>query len=70
MRLVGKKQLCAKDLVTVAELEELEKISEYTRAREQMAMLMGGSRPVQAMEESDPGLMLGYVNYDKIIMDN
>ena len=56
--------------LTVAELEALVKISEYTKAREQIAMLMGGSRPLQAMEESDPGLVLPYVKHEKIIMDD
>ena len=46
------------------------KISDHTKAREGMAMLMGGSLPVQAMEESDPGLVLASVNYDMVIKDN
>ena len=66
---LGYKRLCGHlGSLTVAELEELEKISEYTKAREEMAMLMGGSHPVQAIEESEPGLVLAYVNYEKITM--
>jgi hypothetical protein len=66
----GKKQLCGrKSSVTKAELEEMVKISEYTKAREGMAMLMGGHQ-VDVMEESDPGLVLAYVNYDKVIWEN
>ena len=35
-----------------------------------MALPMGGTRQAVEMEGSDPGLVLAYVNYDKIIMDN
>lgn len=66
----GDKVLCGKwGSLTKAELEEMVKISEYTKAREGMAMLMGGHQ-VDVMEESDPGLVLAYVNYDKVIWDN
>ena len=67
----GQKVLCGTlSSITVAELEEMVKISEHTKAREVMAMLMGGSLPVQAMGESDPGLVLASVNYDMVIPDN
>ena len=66
----GKKVLCGRwPSLTKAELEEMVKISEYTKAKEGMAMLMGGHQ-VDVMEESDPGLVLAYVNYDKVIWDN
>ena len=68
---LGRKVLCgSKGSITVAELEELVKKSKYTKAREEMAMLMGGSLPVQAMGESDPGLVLASVNYNMVIMDD
>ena len=51
--------------VTMSELEE---ISKDTKAKEQSALLMGGPRQVDAM--GDSGLVLAYVNYDKIIMNN
>ena len=35
-----------------------------------MAQLMGRPPLVGAVEESDPGLVLGSVNYDKIILEN
>jgi hypothetical protein len=66
----GKKVLCGRwPSLTKAELEEMVKISEYTKAKEGMAMLMGGHQ-VDVMEESDPGLVLAYVNYDKVIWEN
>ena len=66
----GRKQLCGRrSSLTKAELEEMVKISEYTKAKEGMAMLMGGHQ-VDVMEESDPGLVLAYVNYDKVIWEN
>ena len=71
----GHKVLCGRKRTTsMAELQELMKLSEYTKAKEEenlnMALLMGGTRQAVEMEGSDPGLVLAYVNYDKIIMDN
>ena len=71
----GRKVLCGRKRTTsMAELQELMKLSEYTKAKEEenlnMALLMGGTRQAVEMEGSDPGLVLAYVNYDKIIMEN
>ena len=72
----GSKVLCGRRGTTSkAELQELIKQSDYTKAKEKenlnMARLMGVSRQqAVAMGGSDPGLMLAYVNYDKIIMEN
>ena len=67
----GTKQLCGRyRSLTKAELEDMVKISQYTKAKEGMAMLMGGHHQVDVMEESDPGLVLAYVNYDKVIWEN
>ena len=65
----GKKALCGRQgSVTLSKLEELVKMSEDTNAKEQSVLLMGEPPQVDAMGES--GLVLAYVNYDKIIMDN
>ena len=66
----GSKILCGRKRTTSsAELQELLKISEYTKAQEQkhlnMALLMGGYQ-VQAMQGPDPGLVLAYVNSETI----
>lgn len=53
----------------MSELEELVKISEHTTAKEQSALLMGAPPQADAMEESNSGLVLAYVNYNKIIYD-
>ena len=47
-------------------------ISDKTKAKEEknlnLAQSMGRLPPVDAMEESDPGLVLASVNYEKIIL--
>ena len=68
--LTGKKVLCGRlSTVTTAEVEELQKISAYTREKEEAgsknAQLMG----VQPMEPY-PDLALASVNYDMVVEDN
>ena len=71
----GRKVLCGHlKYLPESELQELMEISEKTKAKEEenmkLAHLMGRPPPVGAMEESDPGLVLASVNYDKIIVEN
>ena len=70
----GKKVLCGRlSTVTTAEVEELQKISAYTREKEEAgykkAQVMGGVHLKQPMEPY-PDLALAYVNYDMVIEDN
>ena len=71
------KALCGRRAsVTMAELQTLMEISEKTTAKEEynlkLATLMGKPPHLAAaaMTESDPGLVLASVNYDKVIQDN
>ena len=71
----GRKVLCGHICPTsMAELQELMELSKYTKAKEEenlnMALLMGETRQVVEMECSGPGLVLAYVNYDKIILED
>ena len=71
----GRKVLCGrKGTTSMAELQELMKLSEYTKAKEEenlnMALLMGEPHQVVEMEGSDPGLVLANVNYEKFVMEN
>ena len=71
----GHKVLCGRTQSTsMAELQDLMELSEYTKAKEEenlnMALLMGEPGQVVETEGPDPGLVLAYVNYDKIIMEN
>ena len=60
--------------ITMAESQTLMVISKKTKAKEErdikMAQLMGRPPLVGAVEESDPGLVIASVNYDKIILEN
>ena len=69
----GIKVLCGRPAtVTTAEVEELQKISAYTRESEEegykkkKAQLMGVVEPM----EPYPDLALAYVNYDMVIENN
>ena len=70
----GKKVLCGRlPTVTMAEVEELQKISAYTREREEgykKAQVMGGGVRLKEPMEPYPDLVLAYVNYDRVIEDN
>ena len=58
----------------MAELQEFIDISDKTKAKEEedmkLARWMGSPHLVGAMEESDPGLVLASINYDKIILEH
>ena len=70
----GKKVLCGRlSTVTTAEVEELQKISAYTREKEESykkAQVMGGGVHLKEPMEPYPDLALAYVNYDMVIEDN